>query len=385
MKKCIYCENNIIEKSKEHVIHNALGGLYESEDICCPKCNTYISKSIDVPFTKIFSPIVANIDKLKKTHNTKSQQSFNGIAQVDGKLYDVLIKGKKVVACLELSREYKCDISKFDFKVLGYSFDVNSNILKQGFAKIALNFAIDKGVLIKDLKDGIDAEIDDKGNLTKVKLNYPVIPFVALNPIDRNIELESELELYHNLILFSMGNTLWCYVDLFNTFQYYVCLSQNYESKKEVSEVYFQLVQKINRDIPNIRIRRPKDVLIYAQAYGVKADMNLEKFKKSIEDKIQKESQVQSMSKVISKKLTWSCIGAGNERITGMKNLLLYFDKDDNLNESTFRRVLESENIIQEVLLYPFEINRRLTEGEDIRWYTYAKFERLNRFLTKES
>ena len=49
---CIYCNREITTRSKEHVIQNALGGLYESEDICCPDCNNFISKHIDAPFTK---------------------------------------------------------------------------------------------------------------------------------------------------------------------------------------------------------------------------------------------------------------------------------------------------------------------------------------------
>ena len=31
--KCVYCGNIITKRSKEHIIQNAIGGLYESEDI----------------------------------------------------------------------------------------------------------------------------------------------------------------------------------------------------------------------------------------------------------------------------------------------------------------------------------------------------------------
>lgn len=30
--ECIYCGKQIVKRSKEHIIQNALGGLYESED-----------------------------------------------------------------------------------------------------------------------------------------------------------------------------------------------------------------------------------------------------------------------------------------------------------------------------------------------------------------
>ena len=43
-KRCVYCGKVITKSSKEHVIQNALGGKYESEDICCGECNNYVSK-----------------------------------------------------------------------------------------------------------------------------------------------------------------------------------------------------------------------------------------------------------------------------------------------------------------------------------------------------
>lgn len=36
-EKCVYCGKVIVTRSKEHIIQNAIGGLYESEDICCDR------------------------------------------------------------------------------------------------------------------------------------------------------------------------------------------------------------------------------------------------------------------------------------------------------------------------------------------------------------
>lgn len=53
-KTCVYCGKPSEKGSREHIIQNALGGLYESENICCDNCNkNVISQKIDVPFTKI--------------------------------------------------------------------------------------------------------------------------------------------------------------------------------------------------------------------------------------------------------------------------------------------------------------------------------------------
>lgn len=67
---CVYCGNPIIVESREHIIQNAIGGLEESTDICCPKCNNYISRFIDKPFVTTFNPIIARIDSFAKTNKS---------------------------------------------------------------------------------------------------------------------------------------------------------------------------------------------------------------------------------------------------------------------------------------------------------------------------
>lgn len=144
-EKCVYCGKYITQRSKEHIIQKALGGLYESEEICCPECNNLLSSRIDAPFCKIFNAIVCNIPNLSKTNKKKSQPSCSGKALYDGEIYDVIIKNGKVVACAKLSHELKCDISKLDFTIIGYDFLIDSASLKNGLTKIAFNFALDKG------------------------------------------------------------------------------------------------------------------------------------------------------------------------------------------------------------------------------------------------
>ena len=217
-KKCVYCDMLIEKGSKEHIIQNALGGLYESANICCDKCNkTVISKKIDVPFTKIFNPIICRIENLAKTNNTKSKPSCTGKAKYKDEIYDVIIKSGKVVKCPKLSEKMKCDASKLDFEILEYDFKLENSSFKKGIGKIAFNFALDKGISFEILSKGVDVNKINE-DVEDIAFNFLVIPFVALNPIDKYLELETSMELYHNLILFSQGNMLWCYVDLFNTF-----------------------------------------------------------------------------------------------------------------------------------------------------------------------
>ena len=121
-ENCVYCGKPITKRSREHIIQNAIGGLYESEDICCPDCNNYISKYIDVPFTKIFNAIISRIENFTKTNNKKSKPVYTGKAAYGGKVYDVSMKAGKVISCPELSKELKCDISKLNFEILAYDF-----------------------------------------------------------------------------------------------------------------------------------------------------------------------------------------------------------------------------------------------------------------------
>lgn len=393
---CVYCGKPIIKRSKEHIIQNALGGLYESEDICCDECNNcVISKKIDAPFTKTFNPIISQIENFVKTNNKKSQPACTGKAMYENKVYDVIIKNGKVVACPEISKKLKCDITKLKFEILAYDFPIENISFKNGISKIAFNFALEKGIDVSVLRKGVEVQKDGE-KVENVLFRFPVIPFVALNPMDEYIELKTHMELYHNLILFSQGNMLWCYVDLFNTFQYYVFLSDEWDAKKSILETYLQLLQKIDRTIPELYIRKPKHILTYAMFFNVEPCMDLQEFKKRVEVAIQKESLKKNMSDVLSAKLGYDYFDIDkikelkkedarsylrDEMGFHLNSLLLYFDEDDKLKDSTFRQVTcigESNNVVS----YPLLIDKYVRDGTiDIRQYTYKKFERINTFL----
>lgn len=206
--------------------------------------------------------------------------------------------------------------------------------------------------------------------------------------MDEYIELETDLELYHNLILFNQEEKLWCYVDLFNTFQYYVLLSEDWDANKSINESYLQLLQKIDHNVPDIHIRRQKHILIWADAYNIEPCTDIEKFKKRIIEAIQKESPKKEMDEVISAKMGIEYIRADKlkdmsytERNIYLGSMLLYLDEDDRLRSSTFRKVtLISENM--EICSYPFILCMLISSNIiEVRQYTCKKFERLNRFL----
>lgn len=393
-EKCVYCGNVITTRSKEHIIQNAIGGLYESEDICCDKCNNYLSKYIDAPFTKTFNPIISRIERFAKTNNNNSQPLCTGKAKYADKIYDVKIKDGKVVGCPELSKKMKCDASKLDFEIVSYDFLIENSSFKNGIRKIAFNFALEKGIGLDILSSGMKRNIIN-GEVKSISFNFPVIPFVALNPMDEYLELNTSIELYHNLILFSQDNMLWCYVDLFNTFQYYVLLSNEWSKDNPIIETYLQLLQKLNRTIPKLNIRKPKDILTYASYFKVNPCMDLDVFKKRVREAILKESLKKNMSDVISKKLGMDYFNIKklkdmnredaksymrNEMDFDLNSLLLYFDENDTLKDSTFRQVTyvgENKIVSYPLLIHKLAIERKI----DIRSYTFRKLERISVFL----
>lgn len=388
-QNCVYCGKTIIARSHEHIIQNALGGLYESEDICCPECNNYISKYIDAPFTKTFNPIISRIENFTKTNNKKSRPVCTGKAFYKGTLYDVLIKDGKIVSCPSLSKKLKCDISKLHMEVFSYDFSVENNTFINGICKIAFNFALDKGIDPNLLSHGITVSIKE-GVIDSISFKYHVIPFVPLNTLDKHIELNTPMELYHNLILFSQENMLWCYVDLFNTFQYYILLSDKWRDETPIHETYLQLLQKIDRSIPDLYIRKPKHILTYAMFYNIEPCTDLGEFKRRVEEAIKKESQKKNISDIISPKMNTGYLDA--EKLKQMspdeikeylKLFYLYSDEEDRLKEERFRKVTLIGKEF-DITSYPYLIGELLRKGKiDARSYTFSKFDRLNKFLTR--
>ena len=390
LKNCVYCGKAILDTSKEHIIQNALGGLYESENICCSDCNNIVSKHIDAPFTKIFNPIIGQIDRFTKTNNEKSTSSYTGKAMYEGAVYDVIIKGGKITSCPSLSKKLRCDATKLDLKIVSYDFKIENKPFKSGFAKIAFNYAIDSGVDLSVLSHGLSIDKNDE-KIADISFSYPVIPFVALNPMDNYLELKTEMLLYHNLILFSQGSKLWCYIDLFNTFQYYVLLSEKWNEKKPISNTYLLLLQKLDRTVPEIHLRRAKHALIYADYYGVYPSTDNAVLQKRVSAAIKKKSQTQSMSDVLSSKLGNNYIAdylskdlSRNEFERYWSSLLLYYDEEDRLIEENFRRVTITD-APSDVVSYPQYLTIALIQGDvDAKEYIYAKFHRLNDYLINQ-
>jgi hypothetical protein len=149
-----------------------------------------------------------------------------------------------------------------------------SEEFKKGMVKIATEYALHCGISRELLTEVIS--IDDKGKSTIDYDRAKLIPFIPTTLFD--ILYEDHRYLFedgypsHMLKLFTSkyndGKTrLYCYLDLFSTFQYYVLLNDDYEGE-EISETYAQrLIPKRQR--PDVSDYSPKDLSIVIQEYKI--------------------------------------------------------------------------------------------------------------------
>ena len=398
---CVYCGKEITTRSSEHVIQNALGGRFESTDICCPECNNHISQHIDNPFTKTFNPIIGQIGDLTKSHNKNSTPPYTGTVQYQGNQYKATIKAGKVVGCPDLNKLLRCDATKLPLEIVSFDFVLNNENFRNGMGKIAFNYALAQNIDFDLIKDGLTVT-KSGDNITDISFKYPLVPFYPLNPLDDYLELCTETELYHNMILFSQQNQLWCYIDLFNTFQYYVKLSDTLPQGTNIYHNYMQLVRKIDRTEPELHIHRQKDILLYTQQYGIEPTTDIQELKKRISKAISEKTQQQPMTDIITDKINsipityYMMMGATPNLPLLTQTMQLYLEEEvdddgfpiygsDKLNEKNFRTVTINPHN-GDVVSYPDALVYSMMFKQDaLRKYTTQKFNKLTQHLLEKS
>lgn len=328
--RCYVCNREMIDKPTdmslckahgEHILHNGIRGKLISRTILCEECGGSYSKD-DANFCKIFAPfIVALSDRMIPADHGKTDgitlkgsivktpdikecdESIEVTAKngevipiqpfytIDGKKIDVYAGKKRIKDYINvLAKELKDngdDIDNYtvekhpdmhDRDYLAYYFSKgNDNFnmdFKKGMVKIATEYALHCGIAREALTEVIS--IDHKG---KAIIDYDkakLIPFFPTTLFDILFEYHRYLfeDGYpsHVLKLFTTkyndGKTrLYCYLDLFSTFQYYVLLNDDYKGE-EISETYAQrLIPK--RQHLDVRYCRPKDLSIAIQEYKI--------------------------------------------------------------------------------------------------------------------
>lgn len=279
MKTCVIC-GKILEgknKSKEHIIHNALGGVLEDDAIYCKECNEMYGSNQDRTFIQIFAPVVDNIN-MHKTRKTNGTSYTGKMRDKDGNLYYATYKNGKVVK-LENSDSKYVKYEEDKFETISYNFKLDNEVYKQGISKIAFNYAIYCGLKAYSLENVFDYS-------TKKLVSKPVIiPFLPLTFFDWVMEMHSVEKISHVIRIFNYENLLYAYVELFNTFQNYVLLSENYDVAKlgDIDESYANIVERkrsLEKNIwDSIHIRDYKDADIMINQYRIKINKVIEDLK----------------------------------------------------------------------------------------------------------
>lgn len=239
-------------ESLEHIIPNAIGGKIASRTILTEKSNNDLNNLIDIPFNKSFESYVLRMD-FKRDRKTNPQASafHNGhnidIVIKDDRFYPrkpFFDKNKKSIYCdsINTGEIYKKKLikdglvdEKEDVKIFDdlderfvIPFSCEEKIFKQGFAKIAAGFASHKQVRRKNLRSVI--------NLASNKFHDRIIVASALpsREDEFNFEIASNRSGYypvHAIVLHASKKEkfLYCYVELFSTFQWYVLLDDEYD------------------------------------------------------------------------------------------------------------------------------------------------------------
>ena len=328
--RCYVCNKEIMDKPAsasyckahgEHIIHNGIRGKLISRTILCEECGGSYSKD-DANFCKIFAPFIVALNNrmipadhgkpdgytlkgsLFKTPDIKEDDNGIDVTAKNGKVIpiqpyytiegnkiDVYAGEKRIKDYLKvLAKELKDNGDDIDHYTIEQHTDIhdqgylayyfskgndNFNVdFKKGMVKIATEYAIHCGIDREVLTDVIS--IDDKGKGTMDYDKAKLTPFIPTTLFD--ILYEDYRYLFedgypsHMLKLFTSkyndGKTrLYCYLDLFSTFQYYVLLNDDYKGE-EISKTYAQrLIPKRLR--PDVSNYSPKDLSILVQEYKI--------------------------------------------------------------------------------------------------------------------
>lgn len=327
--RCYICNKELVDNPAgddqcqthgEHIIHNGIRGELISSHILCKDCGGKYSKD-DSAFCKIFAPfIVALRDRLipadhgKDTLKTLPGSLFDsptdnpddpsrlvnakdGVVtpvepyhEIDGETITVYAEKHRIDQYVNvLAKQLKAkgkDIADYtvekvtnihDKGYLAYFFSKGNasfnDDFKKGIVKIAAEYALHCGVPREQLTEVLTINEDGKATLdcTNTKM-FPFIPTSLFDVIYEDYRYFFE-EGYpsHTLRLFSTRYengtaALYCYVDLFSTFQYYVLLNGDYKGD-EVNETYAQRL--LQKEKPDVSDCDPSDLDIFIREYGI--------------------------------------------------------------------------------------------------------------------
>lgn len=401
VKRCVICDEPLTSQneSKEHIIHNALGGSLENNGIYCKPCNELYGSDQDKSFTQIFAPIVDGID-IHKSRKTKGTPYTGVMYDKDGNLYTATYKSGKVVKLEDCDSKY-VKYEKDKFTTLHHHFKLENNAFKLGISKIAFNYAIHCGLPSNCLERVFDYT-------TKKLISKPVvIPFMPMTVFDTIMEMHPVDRIFHAVRIFNNECCLYAYVELFNTFQHYILLSEKYNFGKfgNIDKSYGNIVE-INEPLDenllaSVTPKDYKDADIIRNQYHIDVDELIQTLKKyhsydstdrfeqtnmlfvhigkRAYDKIRTQPYIKEYKEIINHH--YDSIDFSNELFLseGIEKMSRFYSDfqfytiydDDCVNTGKYKKMLPDGSD------YPLAICKILASGHDLGHYGHMKFDML--------
>ena len=419
-KHCVICGAPLDDsnRSSEHIIQNAIGGILEDSGIYCKNCNSKFGRDLDKKFTSIFSFFVDRLD-IKKSRKSKGSPYTGIMFDIKGNRYRVTWKNKKVLNIKHDDGTYIDNKipNNIQIKSAFCDFTLDNNVFKCGLSKIAFNYAVHCGVDVADMEKLFDIE-------NKCTVSKPVIlPFVPMTPFDAIMESYQVDKLFHALRIFNLGNFLFVYIELFSTFQFYVLLSEKFN--KEIDICYCNYIEKIDNgtDSDLLKVLTPsdyKDADIIMKQYGISSEEVKGEVEKNYSNKSCvncEQAQFETIGKIALRELhkknntndynevvnnlhgsidfvfMFNSIlkGFSLEGSSAEKDTDVFRNASDFMNSFKFYTDCEGNYVdihkykryLPDGRGYPLLINEMLQNGEDISAYSYSKFRMLEQRLFK--
>lgn len=387
MKKCVICGTALeTNKSKEHIIHNAIGGSLVDETIYCKKCNELYGSNQDKQFVQIFAPIIDRIN-IHRSRQTKGT-SYKAVASdKNGKIYDVIRKNRKIV---KISNQLgHVQVDKNDLTILYNNFELDNIAFKRGISKIAFNYAIHCNISA----DRLERIFDDS---EKELISNPiVIPFFPLSLFDIVMEKQPSKRLFHAVRIFNHKNMLFAYVELFSTFQQYVLLSEKYDFVRygNIDEGYGNFIETNEKTDEKILMpKNYKDVDIICQQYN----LNVEEYKnkklesavlfetigKQAYEKLRKKPYIIGYEQLINQQYGETDVNVWNfeskEKLAQLyQELQWYIEVEEKINFNRYKKYCPNNK------LYPITIYSNINDGYNPNVYSYEKFHMLEKHFVR--
>lgn len=447
MKSCYLCgeilESNIDSNSKnhqEHIIPQALGGQLKKPGILCKTCGgeKFLGGKVDKPFTNIFKLITERID-IKKDRNTNSdslQGKFYLLETnecIDVRIKDSIISNKtpaykidhekkkvyvyanentakSYIVYVEKELEAKTeDYSGYEIEevpslnkflgILELPFSIDNEVFAKGLTKIAIEFALSNDIdfkTIEHLVDRINRTIHNK-NI------YPYYPIARLEEMIEFIRTSVDSNfMSHSLVLFSQkqvddngkeSKQLYCFIELFGTFQYFVELSDNYIGKDIEPITYAQKIIKHIDTGFKIAGSDYKELFIIRQELGVDIKelegMEYEEICAKLQNVYDKKNRYKfdysdNIESLVRNMIRNEILQQNGSLVEVISDLIPHFywsmdDKDFHITffRSRLMRNGDPYSIIPEIKKLYFEDKDKFTR------YTYFKFKELGEFIEK--